>query len=1822
MELGAIDYNKKPQRPQLFLCKPDRTIIAKLKEAYNINHTLKLGNINELSFSLPIQIDMAGELVDNPHIEMIKGRYLIKLINGNFVEWYIITKITDTADDNGDSKTIECFSLPYELKDKNMRTYSVTSYNATQVLTDILSNTTWTTGYIDADFDLKYRSFDVSKTTVLDFVFQVAETFGALIIWNTENRTINFYKPENIGVNRGLTVSYRKYLKSINKEEDYENVVTRLKVFGKDGLSIQRVNPTGTNYIEDFSYFMYPFQRDANKNVLQHSDYMSDSLCNALLDYQELVESKRGVFADLLSQLETYQKTLAQHQEEYYQIQLQLDIVLDKLDIAQTTGQPTTDLIAQRDDLISQLNAKQAEIDQDNANIQSVQSQIDDLKNTLKIENNFTPEQIKELNQFVIEREWEDQNYIDDQQLYNDAIKIFEKMKIPPLTIKVDIVNLLDIIEEQRNWDKLVLGDIINIKYERLNINVQAQIIEMNFEYEDGNIQITISNTKNIKDNLNQYLDMLYKSVSSSNVVDMNKYKWNNTVATVDDVEQILNNVWDTAKRAIEGGVNNSVTISRRGITIQDPSDPNRFIRMTNGVIGFTNDGGNTFKTVLDASGVYAERLIGRILLGNQLTISDNTGNFTISGSLLTVKDKNNNERVLLGDVSKDGTVYGLRVLGADGTTILLDEQGVHTAGIVDNAVTTSKISDGAVTNTKIADASITTAKIADASITNAKIEKWILGKSGTSFPTSPVDGEVFYRTDVDRAYRYSASTGTWVAVDFVENSNQIADGIITSVKIVDGAITNAKIANAAIDGAKIADLAVTTAKIQDAAITTAKIANAAITTAKIADAAITTAKIANAAIDNAKIAAAAIDTAKIQDGAITNAKIAVGAIDSAKISHAAIDTAHIKAGAITTALIAQGAVGTAQIADGSITDAKIVSLNASKINAGTINTGQVTIQGANGKLKISNNRLQVFDNQPTPVERVSIGDVNNDGTVYGIRVRGADGQTVLYDHNGVYTEGITDGAITNPKISDGAVDSRVIAANSVLADHIVAGAITGDKIAARTITANNIAVNTITADSGVIANGAITNAMIANLDASKITSGYINAARIQAGSITVDKLASNVGSLLDISSNQAIKMRVTQSQLNEAINGINIGGRNLILNSNIENAHAEDEERTATFSRSSVAYLSNGTEVAANVPRYESGKFGKAIMVEEGTTNAFGSSGRLDTDSNNDGLADNVVVYTLISSYSMVSDSWLGTKSQRAVSSGSGNPRLQYNVAQAVSAGQVWTVSIRGKAQAGKTLFLVVKDQTDNTFTGSIKTQIATGSWDLITLTFTIPDDVTSIKVQFGLQNAVADDWFQYCALQLEKKPYATSFIDGTRATETLTIPTAGVLNPQEGTVECWVYVPEFWKVGIRDWRRIWSIGNTAVNGRYNLLYDPTDDFMKFDIQFESIQRVTASKPSVGWHYFATKWSSTEMALFIDGVKVASWANPSLSTSFADTVMAVGSRTDGADCINTLIDDLRISSIARTDEEIAAAYASGQALPVDEYTTWKMDFENSLRPSKPLQRDLSMSLVEGQEYMFSLTSSGKVSARIYSEDDKSDYIYADNGTTAIKFVPENTGEYTVELYSGVDNTEAKVKLEKGNKATDWTPAPEDTTTAIDDATTRIEGRISQITTTLDGITNQVSLVTTEMGQIREYAETLVQQTSTNIMATISQDLLDLENSLIQRYQADLQTTAQDLTLTFSGVRTSLDELSEDMAAFKTTFQFSAEGMEIGRAESPFKLKLTNDKMSFMDSGVEIAYFSTQKMYITEAEILNSIKVGNHLIEKYDDTTTLVRWVG
>lgn len=139
------------------------------------------------------------------------------------------------------------------------------------------------------------------------------------------------------------------------------------------------------------------------------------------------------------------------------------------------------------------------------------------------------------------------------------------------------------------------------------------------------------------------------------------------------------------------------------------------------------------------------------------------------------------------------------------------------------------------------------------------------------------------------------------------------------------------------------------------------------------------------------------------------------------------INSNHIQAGTIVA--------GSTIIANGAIGDAQINKVSADKLDAGVVDTSKITISGANGNLKLRGNRLQVFEGIGSKqFERVSLGDVNDDGTVYGLRVRGADGQTILYDENGVYREGITDGSINNDKIAgDANIDGGKLNIHSVI---------------------------------------------------------------------------------------------------------------------------------------------------------------------------------------------------------------------------------------------------------------------------------------------------------------------------------------------------------------------------------------------------------------------------------------------------------------------------------------------------------------------------------------------------------------------------------------------------------------------------------------------------------------------------------------------------------------------------------------------------------------------------------------------------------------------
>src|SRR5699024_4114977 len=62
--------------------------------------------------------------------------------------------------------------------------------------------------------------------------------------------------------------------------------------------------------------------------------------------------------------------------------------------------------------------------------------------------------------------------------------------------LTTDIVNFMEMAGEKHNWDRFNIGDIIKIDHGRLGIDSKTTLSEMEFDYDNSEINVTVSNTK------------------------------------------------------------------------------------------------------------------------------------------------------------------------------------------------------------------------------------------------------------------------------------------------------------------------------------------------------------------------------------------------------------------------------------------------------------------------------------------------------------------------------------------------------------------------------------------------------------------------------------------------------------------------------------------------------------------------------------------------------------------------------------------------------------------------------------------------------------------------------------------------------------------------------------------------------------------------------------------------------------------------------------------------------------------------------------------------------------------------------------------------------------------------------------------------------------------------------------------------------------------------------------------------------------------------------------------------------------------------------
>lgn len=512
----------------LFLAKPDKTTIGKLKHISDKKLSIKSDEVSEISFTLPYYISVNNEQVRNPHVDKIKEKYLIRSEFRGKTEWFIIDSISRSSSDT-DNLDIQCFSLEYQLKGQLVIDYEEVSRNCKEATEDVLKGTDWTVGYINPTFNTKYRHFDISQGTKLSTIYEIGETFESVVTFDTVKKTVNHYTKEELSHYKGFNIGYGKYIQNIDEKIDADEIVTRLYVYGSDGLQINSVNPTGQPYIDDFSYFLYPFEMDKNGNVTSHSEYMSDSLAKALVKYNEFVTDKKDDFGNYLSEKTELQKKLTEEQNTLVELEVDLTIILDAIIIAKDNGESTSKLNTEKKNKNKEIKSAKNAINKLEQQIADIESKIQTLGEELNMETHLTAEQLNELSNFIQEEEWTDDNQFDVNDLYEAGWNQMEEINSPPINISTSIVNFMRMIDEKHNWERFDVGDIIKVEHERLGIDIKTTLSAIDYDFESDSIGVVISNTEKELTTEDIIAKSHYKVGKVDTELSKRKIDWNKT---------------------------------------------------------------------------------------------------------------------------------------------------------------------------------------------------------------------------------------------------------------------------------------------------------------------------------------------------------------------------------------------------------------------------------------------------------------------------------------------------------------------------------------------------------------------------------------------------------------------------------------------------------------------------------------------------------------------------------------------------------------------------------------------------------------------------------------------------------------------------------------------------------------------------------------------------------------------------------------------------------------------------------------------------------------------------------------------------------------------------------------------------------------------------------------------------------------------------------------------------------------------------------------------------------------------------------------------
>ena len=127
------------------------------------------------------------------------------------------------------------------------------------------------------------NSFRCVRKSLYEAIQTVIERWGGHLVRDNFNIAIR----TSIGQDNGVTVQYKKNLKDITCEENWDNVVTQLLPVGKDGLLLNALDSSASIYVTSSVQYALPYTKTVSfsQNDINQEDYASqEAYQQALVD--------------------------------------------------------------------------------------------------------------------------------------------------------------------------------------------------------------------------------------------------------------------------------------------------------------------------------------------------------------------------------------------------------------------------------------------------------------------------------------------------------------------------------------------------------------------------------------------------------------------------------------------------------------------------------------------------------------------------------------------------------------------------------------------------------------------------------------------------------------------------------------------------------------------------------------------------------------------------------------------------------------------------------------------------------------------------------------------------------------------------------------------------------------------------------------------------------------------------------------------------------------------------------------------------------------------------------------------------------------------------------------------------------------------------------------------------------------------------------------------------------------------------------------------------------------------------------------------------